>query len=233
MFIFNPNEAARGATVHVIDDDVRFRCISAGVLNAAGFRSICHANAREFLLAESDASPHCVLFDMLMADSSGIDLLALLAQGNLRAPVIFITDSVDVATSVRAMKAGALDYLIKPIDPEKLLASVRRAIALDTERCAEACRVRLVRQRYERLTERERWVMAGVVQGKRNKQLAVEMYRSERTVKAQRAKLMAKLEADSTADLVRISLLLGLPAMHPPVRRTAVAAVSSASCVST
>jgi len=208
----NPHESAHDATVHVLDDDENFCCRVAVVLNAAGFRTIAHAHANELLLRRPEDSPQCILHDISRPGSSGIDLLAPLARRQVCAPVIFIASSRDVATTVRAMKAGALDFLIKPIEPEKLLASVNRAITLDRARLAEAMRVRSVRQRYDRLSDRERWVMAGVVQGKLNKQLAAEMYISERTVKSHRAKLMTKLEVESMTDLVRISLLLGLPA---------------------
>jgi FixJ family two-component response regulator len=219
-------DGRQGPIVHLLDDDIGSRSATARVLGAAGFRAVTHASVSEFLLANVNDSPQCVLLDLAIRCGGGVDLLTAIRCGELRSPVIFMSESIDVATSVRAMKAGASDFLVKPIDTDRLLASVHRAIALDTERSAEAERLRLLRSRYDTLSDRERWLMAGVVQGKLNKQLAVEMYMSERTVKAHRARVMSKLHVESMPDLVRISLLLGLPALQFRNRNSSARAIA-------
>jgi FixJ family two-component response regulator len=213
-----PLEASANAKVHVVDEDEISRLGFVRTLQAAGYSTATYACVREFLLARSGDQSQCLLINIHRPAPSTVDLLAALARRQFQEPVVFMTGLEDVATSVSAMKAGAFDYLIKPVEANKLLACIQRAIAWDTERCASAGRLRLQRQRYERLTDRERKVMAGVVLGKRNKQVALELYMSERTVKAHRARLMTKLEAQSLADLVRISSVLGLASAEPGTR---------------
>jgi FixJ family two-component response regulator len=175
--------------------------------------------AGEFLLADTPEEPGCILLDMSMPGPSGLDLLNALAARNASLPVIVVTSMVDVSTSVRALQCGAIDYLTKPVQTEALLQSVHDAIALDTQRRAIRSRIGEARQRYARLTRRERSVFHGIVAGKLNKQIAADLGTCERTIKAHRARVMTKLRVNSLADLVRSAMLLDKSTQPPPTLR--------------
>ena len=202
--------AASGYKVHVVDDDDSFRTGLTRVLTASGLKAVGYRCAGEFLLSDAAATPGCVVLDVCMPGPSGVELLDALASRESAPPVIFVTGCSDVSVSVHAMKAGAVDFLTKPVKAEALLKSVRLAISLDMERRAAQRENRELRARYATLSEREQAVFIGVVRGALNKQLAVELDTCERTIKTHRARMMAKLHANSLADLVRAAKLLGL-----------------------
>jgi FixJ family two-component response regulator len=204
------SEMSEGSRVHVVDDDDGFRVSLTRVLNAAGFQAVGYRCAGEFLLSDASMRPGCVVLDICMPGPSGIELLDALAARESAPPVIFVTGCNDVSTSVHAMKSGAIGFLTKPVRTDALLESVRRAIAIDTQRRQARLEVEHLRQRYSLLSEREIAVFVGVVRGALNKQLAVELHTCERTIKTHRARMLDKLQLHSLAELVRAAKLLGI-----------------------
>ena len=206
----------RNPVIHVVDDDDSVRTGVVRLLQAAGFEARGYASAGEFLLGRSDRNaPGCVVLDVRMPGPSGLDLQEALARLEVPLPIVFLTGHGDIPMSVRAMKAGAVDFLAKPVSRDTLLASVRAALARDAETRAAREGLRLLRARYETLTPREREVFAGVVAGKLNKQIAADLGTAERTVKAHRAQIMGKMQVASVAALVHVADLLDAAA-HPP-----------------
>jgi FixJ family two-component response regulator len=194
--------------IHVVDDDDSLRSALQRLLAAAGYRVKAYASAGEFLLDPPADAPGCLLLDLRMPGPSGLDLQEALARHGIGLPVIFLTGHGDLATGVRAMKAGAVDFLSKPVEREPLLAAVARALERDAAQRA-ACGVdREMRARFAQLTAREREVFELVAAGRLNKQIADALGIAERTVKAQRAQVMAKLGAANAAELGRIAAQL-------------------------
>jgi len=194
--------------IHVVDDDASMRTALLRLLDAAGFEARGYASTGEFLLQPLPDSPGCLLLDVRMPGPSGLDLQAALQQRNIMLPIVFLTGHATVDSSVRAMKAGAVDFLTKPVKRDVLLDAVQRALARDaTQRTAreEADRVQT---RFASLTKRQREVFDLIVAGKLNKQVADELSIAERTVKREREQVMAKLDANSAADLGRLAQLL-------------------------
>jgi FixJ family two-component response regulator len=194
--------------IHVVDDDPSMRTALLRLLAAAGFEARGYASAGEFLLQPPSDGPGCLLLDMRMPGPSGLDLQTALQQQNIVLPIVFLTGHATVTSSVRAMKAGAVDFLTKPVKRDVLLDAVQRALARDaTQRTAreEADRVQT---RFASLTQRQREVFDLIVAGKLNKQVADELSIAERTVKREREQVMAKLDANSAADLGRLAQLL-------------------------
>jgi FixJ family two-component response regulator len=194
--------------IHVVDDDDSLRSALQRLLAAAGFRVKAYASAGEFLLDPPADAPGCLLLDLSMPGPSGLDLQEVLARHGVRLPVIFLSGHGDLATGVRAMKAGAVDFLSKPVEREPLRAAVARALELDAAQRAAGGADRELRARFAQLTAREREVFELVVAGRLNKQIADALGIAERTVKAQRAQVMAKLGAANAAELGRIAALL-------------------------
>jgi len=188
--------------IHVVGDGDPRGAHSRQLL-ASGFKTRSYKSAGEFLLAERPDAPGCVILDVRMPGPSGIELLLRLAEDRQPLPVVFLTGHGDVATCVRAMKAGAVDFLTKPVRREELLGAVQAALARDAEARKTRARVSGLQQRYETLTSREREVLALVVTGRLNKEIAGALGNSERTVKAHRAHIMDKMRAGSIAELVR------------------------------
>ena len=187
--------------IHVVDDDESLRAALLDLLDAAGFKTRGYASTGEFLLDPPPDRLGCVLLDVRMPGPSGLDLQAALQRQGATLPVIFLTGHADVASSVRAMKAGAVDFLEKPVARDTLLEAVQRALALDAalrEKRAEAQRQEA---RLAVLTARERDVFDRIVAGRLNKQIADELGISLRTVKAYRAQLMEKLGVATAAEL--------------------------------
>jgi FixJ family two-component response regulator len=201
--------------IRVVDDDQGFRTAISRLLRAAGYQVREYASAGDLLLADEEQTPGCVLLDMRMPGPSGLDLQEALAKRERRLPIIFLTAYADVRMSVRAMKAGALDFLAKPVKREALLSTVRAALARDEERRTSREHVRELRGRYDALSPREREVLRHVVAGKLNKQIASAIGAAERTVKAHRAHVMAKMQAGSVAELVRAFDLLAASQGEP------------------
>jgi len=204
------------AIVFVVDDDPSVREALERLIRSAGLRVEAFRSAEEFLKRPRADAPSCLVLDVRLPDLSGLDLQRRMVDANNEIPIVFITGHGDIPTTVRAMKAGAIEFLTKPLVEGDLLESIQRAIAIDRavrDRHAESAELR---SRYASLTPREREVMAWVVSGLLNKQIAFELGISEETVKVHRGHVMRKMEADSLADLVRTSEKLGIPRRRNP-----------------
>jgi len=200
----------REAIVLVVDDDVSVREALAGLIRSAGMTVETFATAQEFLAHPRPDAPGCLVLDIALPGLSGLDLQKRMAEMDLKIPIVFITGHGDVPTSVQAMKAGALEFLTKPFSDQDLLNAIQQAIKRDRAARRQRAKVMELRGRYESLTPREREVMEGVVSGLINKQIAAELGTSVMTVKAHRGQVMHKMRADSVADLVRMSDMLGI-----------------------
>jgi len=202
------NAEARGI-VHVVDDDTAFAEGICRLLTAHGYIARRYTGAGDFLLAPITDEPGCILMDVYLPGPSGFELQAALAARQIPLPVVFMSGRADVPTSVRAMKAGAVDFLQKPIDRETLDRAVRAAIARSVEQRRIQEQLRQRQACYERLTKREVEVFDRVVTGKLNKEIAGELGAAERTIKAHRAQVMQKMRVSSVAELVRVAEQLG------------------------
>ena len=180
------------------------------LVRSAGFNVKTFASAQEFLESVRPDGPACLVLDVRMPGQSGLDLQRELTGSGAQIPVIFMTGHGDIPTTVRAMKAGAVEFLTKPYRRNDLLDAIRAAIERDRASRQERLEAQALRQRYEQLTPREREVMALVVAGLLNKQIAGELATAERTIKFHRAHIMQKMEAESLAELVRMAGTLGI-----------------------
>ena len=196
--------------IHVVDDDPSFRTAVTRLLRAAKYEVRGYESATEFLNSDPCSGPGCILLDLQMPGVSGLDLQESLARMEERLPVIFLTGHGDIPASVRAMKAGAVDFLTKPVRREALLTAVQNALGVDAKGRAARANLRELQNRYANLTLREREVLAHVVSGKLNKQIAFDLGAAERTIKAHRASIMDKLGVQSVAELVRLAQELGI-----------------------
>lgn len=204
-----------GAKVFLVDDDPVFSTSLVRLLRAAGVSAEAFTSAREFLAGAVAEGSACVLVDLRMPEVDGLELQDALDRTARKLPVVFISGAGEVSDSVRAMRAGAIDFLTKPVDERQLLDAIERALSEDG-RQREERRVRAdARQRLNRLTPRETQVCHLVAQGLLNKQVAAELGLSEPTVKAHRQQVMSKLKVDSVAALVRLVDLVRAP---PPSR---------------
>jgi FixJ family two-component response regulator len=201
--------------VHVVDDDESFRTAVTRLLQIAGYEVRGYSSAGDFLISQPGDAPGCLLLDVNLPGPSGLDLQAALARHGVSLPVVFLTGHGDVPTSVRALKAGAVDFLTKPVERGPLLAAVAEALARDARAREAGSRRGALQALYDSLTPREREVLGGVVAGKLNKQIAADIGAAERTVKAHRAQLMEKMGVRSVAELVGVAAELGLT---PPGR---------------
>jgi FixJ family two-component response regulator len=195
----------RPPLIHVVDDDESLRASMIELLKAAGYSVREYASTGEFLLAPPADEPGCLLLDVRLPGPSGLDLQAGMRRQGINLPVIFLTGYADVPTSVRAMKAGAVDFLEKPVTREILLEAIRRALDNDAAQRAARDDARRRSARLEALTTREREVFDRIVEGKLNKQIAGELGVALRTVKAYRAQLMLKLGVNSAAELGKLA----------------------------
>ncbi len=191
--------------IHVVDDDESLRTALLRLLGAAGFEARGYASTGDFLLQPPPDRPGCVLLDVRMPGPSGLDLQAALRHQGNPLPVIFLTGYADVAASVRAMKAGAVDFLIKPVEREALFEAIQRALARDVAQRAARVEAERLRAAFATLTPRERVIFDGIAAGQINKQVADALGIAERTVKLQRAQLMVKLNVGSAAELGRLA----------------------------
>jgi FixJ family two-component response regulator len=196
--------------IHVVDDDESVRGAMKRLLASAGYGVQTYASAGEFLLHPPHDTPGCLLLDLRMPGPSGLDLQESLVRHGVRLPVIFFTGHGDLATGIRAMKAGAVDFLTKPVERKPLLAAIENALQADAARRASNGADADLRARFAQLTAREREVFELVVAGQLNKQIAGALGIAERTVKAQRAQVMTKLGAATAAELGRIAAQLQL-----------------------
>jgi FixJ family two-component response regulator len=196
-------------TVHVVDDDELVRTALSNLLRAAGYVVQPHGSASEFLAAAPEHNPGCLVLDVLMPGLNGLDLQAELARRGGAMPVVIVSAHGDVPMTVSAMKAGAVDFLTKPVDKVKLLGAVKEALSRSVA-AHDAVGLQVLRQRQESLTARELEIYRRVAAGLLNKQIADELGMSERTVKTHRARLMEKMQARTLADLVHMATLLKL-----------------------
>lgn len=197
------------ALIHVVDDDASLRAALLDLLDAAGYEARGYASTGEFLLDPPPDRPGCLLLDVRLPGPSGLELQQALQRRGIALPVIFLTGHADVSTSVRAMKAGAVDFLEKPVERDMLLDALRRALARDAAQRAAREHAHRQSARLALLTPREREVFDRIVAGKLNKQIASELGIGLRTVKAYRAQLMAKLGVDSAAELGKLAGEIG------------------------
>ncbi|WP_414815742.1 response regulator transcription factor [Rhizobium sp. IY2] len=195
-------------TVIVIDDDESIREALRGLFQSVGLVAETHGSVAEFLAADDPDRAGCIVLDIRLPGQSGLEFQEALAKSRHPRSVVLISAHVDVAMAVRAMKAGAIDVLTKPVREQDLLEAVNRALASDSARREEARQTAALRLMYSKLTERERQIMALVVAGKLNKQIAAEVQLAEATVKLHRGHMMRKMQASSVADLVRIAGIL-------------------------
>jgi FixJ family two-component response regulator len=204
------DKPAAASVIFVVDDDVAVRNSLRRLISSVGFAVEVFPSARTFLETPRPAVPGCLVLDVRLPGLSGLDLQRELAATDAELPIIFLTGHGDIPMSVRAMKAGAVEFLTKPFREQELLDAVRSAIERDRTMRAERQERAELRRRYASLTPRERDVLAGIVAGLLNKQIAGELGTSEATVKEQRGHLMTKMEAGSVAELVHFAARIGI-----------------------
>ena len=195
--------------VYVVDDDVDVREGLKSLFQSVGWKSEAFSSTEDFLAAKRPNEPSCLILDVRFPDSSGLDFQAELARAQSSMPIVFITGHGDIPMSVRAMKAGAVEFLAKPLREQDLLDAVRVAIDRDRARRESETKISDLRERFEVLTPREQQIMKMVCAGLMNKQTAAQMGISEITVKVHRHNVMKKLGAKSLPELVRMADLLG------------------------
>ena len=203
------------ATVIVIDDDLSVREALAGLLRSVGLQTHLHGSVPEFLKAGRLDGPTCLVLDVRLPGQSGLDFQRELISANIRVPIIFITGYADIPMSVRAIKGGAIEFLTKPFRDQDLLDAVQQGLARDHARLENEKATATLRARFETLTLREREVMALVVTGRLNKQIAYDIGISEITVKGSRVQVMRKMDAASLPDLARMADKLNLTEESP------------------
>lgn len=203
--------SAPEAMVYVVDDDEAVRVALKDLLESVGLNAETFPSPQNFLKAQRADIPSCLILDVRLPGISGLDFQRELAAANIEIPVIFITGHGDIPMTVQAMKAGAVDFLTKPFRDQDLLDAIHKAVDRDRERRQQRSEVTQLRERYEELTPREREVLALVVQGLLNKQVAAELGTSETTVKIHRGQVMRKMQAESLPDLVRMAERICIP----------------------
>src|ERR687892_2015048 len=199
-------------TVFVIDDDPSVREALAGLLRSVGLESRSFGSTREFLQSERPDGPGCLVLDVRLPERSGLDFQRELAESGIALPIVFITGHGDIPMSVRAIKAGAIEFLTKPFHDQELLDAIQLGIERDRARRRDAVAAAGLHERFGSLTPREREIMALVVRGRLNKQIAADLNVSEITVKVHRGQVMRKMGAKSLAELVRMADRLGVSA---------------------
>jgi FixJ family two-component response regulator len=198
------------AMVFVIDDEASVRESLKNLIRSVGLRVEAFASAQEFLRAKRPDVPGCLVLDVRLKGLSGLDLQKRLVEADTQIPIIFITGHGDIPMTVQAMKAGAVEFLTKPFRDQELLDAIQQALDRDRKRRDERAQIGDLHNRYLSLTPREREVMALVVTGLLNKQIAGELGTSETTVKIHRHQVMEKMQAGSVAELVRMADKLGI-----------------------
>jgi FixJ family two-component response regulator len=199
-------------TVYIVDDEETVRRSVSRLVRSVGLNAETFGSAQAFLDHGRPDGPACLVLDVRLPGLSGLDLQSALGPVQHRVPIIFITGRGNIPMSVRAMKGGALDFLRKPVESQELLDAIQRALARSREGLAQEAERARIERRVANLTPREREVLALVVTGMLNKQIAAELGAAEKTVKVHRGRVMKKMEADSVADLVRMTQRAGINA---------------------
>lgn len=195
--------------IYIVDDDLGMRKALGRLCQAAGWRVHLFASAREFLDHGAPESPACLLLDVSMPGLSGLDLQTELAARHFQIPIVFLTGHGDIPTSVKAIKAGAVDFLTKPFQERSVVAVVTEALRKDAQQASDKTERESVRRRLDTLTPREREVFDLVIKGLLNKQIAMELGTSEQTIKVHRGRVMEKMEVQSVAELVQAAVKAG------------------------
>jgi FixJ family two-component response regulator len=198
------------AIIAIVDDDSWAREGLQDLIRSAGWRAEAFASAQEFLARPGTEAPSCLVLDLQLPGLTGLDLQKRMAEVGLEIPIVFLTGHGNIQVSVQAMKAGAIEFLTKPFDDQKLLRAIQEAIERDRRIRQRHAEMHDLQHRYESLTAREQEVMQQVVSGRLNKQIAAELKITEPTVKFHRGHIMHKMRADSLADLVRMAENLGI-----------------------
>jgi FixJ family two-component response regulator len=197
--------------VFVIDDDDSVRRALQRLIRSVGLRVELFGSAHEFLERDRPNIPSCMILDIRLPGMSGLDFQRRLAEAKIHIPIIFITGHGDIAMTVRAMKAGAVEFLTKPFNDQDLLDAIQHALEQDRVRRQQEAEIATLRERFESLTPREQEILPRVVSGLLNKQIAGEIGTTEATVKVHRSQLMRKMGSKSVADLVRMAERIGIP----------------------
>jgi FixJ family two-component response regulator len=197
--------------VFVIDDDDSVRRALQRLIRSVGLRVELFGSAHEFLERDRPDVPSCMILDIRLPGMSGLDFQRRLAEAKIHIPIIFITGHGDIPMTVRAMKAGAVEFLTKPFNDQDLLDAIQHALEQDRVRRQQEAEIAILRERFELLTPREQEILPRVVSGLLNKQIAGAIGTTEATVKVHRSQLMRKMGAESVADLVRMAERIGIP----------------------
>ena len=200
-----------GFTAFLVDDDRGVLKALARLLQAAGYNTESFSSPREFLASHDASVPGCAIVDLAMSELDGLQLQEILINDGSERPIIFLTGYGDISTSVRAMRAGAIDFLTKPVKHELLFAAIDRAAEVDSRLRQKREEERSINDRLAMLTRREREVLRYVVAGRLNKQIAATLGTVEKTIKVHRGRMMTKLGVRCVADLVRLTERAGIP----------------------
>jgi len=201
-------------TTFLVDDDPGVLKALSRLIRTAGYESRGYLSPRDFLRDHDPSVPGCAILDLTMPDIDGLELQQKLSEDSIERPIIFLTGNADVPASVRAMKAGAVDFLTKPVKREDLLTAIARAEERDAQVRQNRSELQTIEYKLGKLTPREREVLAHVIDGKLNKQIAAALGTVEKTVKVHRGRMMAKLGIRSVAELVRLAGRAGIAAQH-------------------
>lgn len=198
------------AIIHIVDDDEAVRTSLATLLEIQGYAARIYGSGADFLDRVDPSAPGCALVDVKMPGLDGLALLQRMAESNIKIPVVMMTGFGEVAVAVKAMKAGAVDFLEKPLDGKQLLSVLDRLLSQSQTAVEIEARKEQAQEQLEKLTDRERDVFSGLVVGKTNKAIALDLNISPRTVEIHRAHIMTKLDASILSDLVRLAITLGI-----------------------